>query len=244
MLTALVLILLSLGPSDGMVRVEGGELTPLYTVGPRTVKVEPFLIDRYPVTNSEFLEFVRQHPEWRRSRVKRVFADQNYLGHWKDDLGFEAELADSPVVNVSWFAARAYARAQGKRLPRQEEWEFAALAKESEQKILDWYSKPTPQRLPAVGSTFASDHGVWDMHGLAWEWVDDFNTVLVTGESRADTGLNRDLFCAAGVIGSTDPSDYASYMRYAFRSSLKAHYTVRNLGFRCAADVPEKEENR
>ena len=47
-------------------------------------------------------------------------------------------------------------------------------------------------------------------------------------------------FPPAGVSNSSDPSDYAAYMRYAFRFSLQARYTVANLGFRAARDVPPR----
>jgi formylglycine-generating enzyme required for sulfatase activity len=60
---------------------------------------------------------------------------------------------------------------------------------------------------------------------------------MVTGESRADTGLERDLFCGAGALGAADTSDYAAFMRAALRSSLKANNTTTSLGFRCARDV-------
>jgi sulfatase modifying factor 1 len=46
----------------------------------------------------------------------------------------------------------------------------------------------------------------------------------------------RNLFCGSGALGASSFDDYAAFMRYAFRSSLKAHYTVPNLGFRCAQD--------
>jgi formylglycine-generating enzyme len=67
-----------------------------------------------------------------------------------------------------------------------------------------------------------------------WEWVDDFNTALVTGESRADTGLERTLFCGAGAVSARDLTNYPAFMRAGFRSSLHASYVVPNLGFRCA----------
>jgi formylglycine-generating enzyme required for sulfatase activity len=92
--------------------------------------------------------------------------------------------------------------------------------------------------LPPVRSTFRNVFGIWDMHGLVWEWVSDFNTALVTGESRADSGLDRQLFCGSGSSGASDFSDYAAFMRYAYRSSLRGNYTVANLGFRCAEDAP------
>jgi formylglycine-generating enzyme required for sulfatase activity len=75
------------------------------------------------------------------------------------------------------------------------------------------------------------------MHGLVWEWVEDFNSAMVTGESRADSGIERDLFCGSGAASASDFRDYAAFMRYAFRSSLDAKYAVSNLGFRCARSV-------
>lgn len=44
-------------------------------------------------------------------------------------------------------------------------------------------------------------------------------------------------FCGAGAVTAADKNDYASFMRIAFRSSLKAGYTAGSLGFRCARDV-------
>lgn len=253
----LLLALLTAGAAaqkPSVVSIPGGEYRPLYTVGATVARVRPFRLSSTAVTNTQYLSFVRAHPEWRRSKVKRVFAEPDYLSHWSGDLSFDAKLADSPVVHVSWFAARAYCQAQDGRLPTQDEWEFAALADETvanagddpgfQNRILDWYARPTPSQLPAVGSTFKNLYGLYDMHGLVWEWVEDYNTILVTGESRGDGELDRGLYCAAGVSGSRDPGDYAAYMRYAFRSSLKSTYSLGNLGFRCAWDLLERKEHR
>ncbi|HEU5123837.1 MAG TPA: formylglycine-generating enzyme family protein, partial [Verrucomicrobiae bacterium] len=59
----------------------------------------------------------------------------------------------------------------------------------------------------------------------------------VTGDVRNDTGLERQLFCGAGSVGAKDVRNFPAFMRYGFRSSLKANYCVHNLGFRCAKDL-------
>jgi formylglycine-generating enzyme required for sulfatase activity len=86
--------------------------------------------------------------------------------------------------------------------------------------------------LPAVGLGARNVYGVADLHGLVWEWTLDFNSSLVTGESRADASLDRSRYCGSGAAGASDFQDYAAFMRYAFRSSLEARYSVGDLGFR------------
>jgi formylglycine-generating enzyme required for sulfatase activity len=244
-----------------MVRIPAGSYAPLYSLPradgsnagrpeARRRPVPAFTMDVYPVTNGQYLEFVRAHPEWRRSRVKSLFADASYLRHWQGDLELgDRAPADSPVVYVSWYAARAYLRTHGRRLPTVDEWEYAAAASETRRdasrdaqflgRIRNWYGRPTSEPIPPVGSTFRNVYGVGDLHGLVWEWTLDFNSALVTGESRGDASLERSLYCGSGAIGAADFEDYAAFMRYAFRSSLEARYNVANLGFRGVLAGPE-----
>lgn len=227
-------------------RVPAGEHAPLLRAptDPERVAVPEFWMQRLPVTNGDFLAFVRANPAWRRGTVSPLFADGQYLAHWSGPLdpGPAAPL-DAPVVRVSWFAARAYAAWIGARLPLIAEWERAAnsgfttddAATEPavRQLISGWFARPSPDVLPAVGQHRANRLGLRDLHGLVWEWVEDFNTALVTGESRADPSLERDLFCGAGSVGARDKTNYPAFMRAGFRSSLRAAYTVPSLGFRC-----------
>ena len=75
------------------------------------------------------------------------------------------------------------------------------------------------------------------MHGLVWEWTYDFNSALTTGESRGNASLDNTFFCGGGSYSSKDLTNYVAFLRYALRSSLKANYTVQNLGFRCVKNI-------
>lgn len=234
-----LLLLSSATWASGMVHVEGGEYKPLFGKG-KEVEVGSFWIDETPVTNNQYFSFVKKSPNWGKAKAPVLFADTDYLKHWNTDGDvFDRSLKHSPVVNVSWFAARAYCESEGKNLPTVEQWEYLAQfgpadkSKDVKAVILEWYSKPTPSQLPHVKSTFKNKFGVWDVHGLIWEWTEDFNTTFVTGESRGDSSLEKSMYCGAGSTGSVNPSDYASFMRFGYRSSLKGNYTVGNLGFRC-----------
>jgi hypothetical protein len=111
----------------------------------------------------------------------------------------QAISAGQPVVYVSWFAARAYLKSEGNVLPTVDQWEYVAAASETRrdasrdpaflERLRVWYGQPTPSRLPAVGSTDRNAYGLGDVHGLIWEWTLDFNSALVTGESRQDSAL-------------------------------------------------------
>ncbi|NER14689.1 SUMF1/EgtB/PvdO family nonheme iron enzyme [Leptobacterium flavescens] len=230
-----------------MVRIKGGSFIPLYGTDSATVVVKDFLMDVYPVTNADYLRFVKEYPAWKRSKVKRLFADKNYLANWETDENPGQDLLPlMPVTNVSWFAAKKYCECQGKRLPTVDEWEYVAMADkevpdarikpEYNQFILSWYEAPKSYN-QTIGSTFKNYWGVYDLHGLVWEWTLDFNSVLISGESRKDVDKDSNLFCGSAAVGASDLMNYAAFMRYAFRGSIKANYSIKNLGFRCVRDV-------
>ncbi len=234
---------LSLHGQD-MVQIKKGSYIPLYgSADKKPVQVAAFQLDIYPVTNQDFLNFLKKNPAYRKSTIKRVFADKSYLGYWKGDLDFGTANPKAAVTQVSWFAAKKYCESKGKRLPSMDEWEYAAMAdakqldarkKESyNQYILRWYETAKTFNNP-VGSTFKNVWGVYDMHGLVWEWTADFNSIFLSGESRKDKGEDSNLFCGGASVNASDLMNYAAFMRYAFRGSMKANYSSRNLGFRCA----------
>jgi formylglycine-generating enzyme len=231
--------------SAGPARIGPGTYRPVFPASSAeaNVPVAAFALDRTPVTNAEFLAFVTEHPEWRKGQIKPLFADENYLAQWAaaDDLG--NTLPRGPVVRVSWFAARAFCAARGGRLPLEREWELAASASETardasrdpkfQERIIAWYTQVTPAVLPEIGGA-ANKWGVRDMHGLVWEWIEDFNAALVDADSRTP---DRKIFCGGAGATSRDATAYATFMRIALRSSLEARSTTAALGFRCAYDL-------
>jgi sulfatase modifying factor 1 len=229
-----------------MAEIKGGEYIPLYGRDSMKVSIDNFSMDVYPVTNKEFLDFVKKHPKWQRSKAIKLFVDGSYLRDWKSDTILNAtQNLNSPITNISWFAAKNYCESQDKRLPTVDEWEYVAMAnktvsdarkiKEYNAFILSWYEKPRTFN-KTIGSTFKNYWQVYDLHGLVWEWTSDFNSVLITGESRKDIDSDSNLFCGSAAVNATDLMNYAAFMRYAIRGSLKAKYTMKNLGFRCVRD--------
>ena len=230
-----------------MVLITGGSFKPFFGSDTSIVKVETFMMDEHPVTNSEFLTFVKANPQWRKSMVKRLFADESYLINWVSDTILPLNInPDAPVCSVSWFAAKAYSESVNKRLPTLDEWEYTARAdekladarkvKDYSDRIIKLYMIKDRQFNP-VKQHNPNYWGVYDMFDLIWEWTDDFNSVLSTGDSRESSYDNKGLFCAGSATSATDLMNYAAFMRFGFRTSLKANYTVSNLGFRCAKDI-------
>ncbi len=239
--------------STEMTIVGPGRYRPLFRGGEKaeTVDIKPFWLDRLPVTQGQFLDFVRMNPEWQKGHVPSLFADERYLSDWRTetDLG-NPDKQHQPVVWVSWFAARAYCQNRKARLATEQEWEFAAAASDKAvdgrndplwlQTILSWYSKPADDEPIEVGESRSNVWGIYDLHGLIWEWIDDLPSIMVGGDSRENGGGDKQQFCGAGAANAQDKSDYANFMRAAFRASLTARSTAKRLGFRCARNFDRK----
>ncbi|MBV8103796.1 MAG: SUMF1/EgtB/PvdO family nonheme iron enzyme [Hyphomicrobiales bacterium] len=238
--------------SDGMIALPAGLYMPFLRVRALNAsnadataarRIDAFRLDAEPVTNAQFLDFLIAHPQWRKSRIRALFADDRYLKRWPSDLEpADAGARDEPVTNVSWFAAEAYCKARGLRLPTTEQWEYA-LADEGRgretvrARSLEWFAEPNGAHPPSVGGP-PNGFGVRDMVGLVWEWTLDFAAYARTGESRDSDGKDSANFCGGAAAGVADATDYPAFMRYSMRASLKADYTADNLGFRCAGGAP------
>lgn len=241
-------------PPGALVKIPAGALEPFWLAEksaalPKGAPVTPIAIEAFSaqptaVTNAEYIEFLRRNPRWRRGRASPLLTDSSYLKHFQGDLTLKKGVAArAPVTNVSWFAAMAYCESLGLRLPTTDEWEYLAAASETKAnasrdpdflaRILEWYAEPSAKALAPVKSVYRNLYGLYDLHGLIWEWTEDFNSNFVTGESREDGTLDRNLFCGAGSFSGANKENYAAFMRFAFRSSMTGKGSVWNLGFRC-----------
>lgn len=147
------------------------------------VVLAPYAMDLTPVTNAQYAEFLK-------ASGYKPKETTNFLKHWRDGAP-SAGQGDHPIVYVDLDDARAYARWAGKRLPTEEEWQFAAQGTDS--RPYPWgHTEPKPQddlcngfsasttpvkQFPAGRSPF----GIYDLCGNTWEW---------TESERAD-GVNR-----------------------------------------------------
>ena len=243
-LSAVTLIASGASSSASYVSLPAGEFTSVLAGDGDTKPshLDAITVRITPVTNAEFLAFTKRNKLWARGQVSAVFADSQYLSHWPAAGKIAPGSTEQPVTNVSWFAAQAFCEDEGGRLPTWLEWEriAAADAKSTDARadpawrahILRWYSTPTATLLADAGGA-PNAYGVRDIHGLVWEWVDDFNALLVSADSRNQSDPDKLQFCGAGAISLKDRNNYAVLMRIALLSSLKAADTTQNLGFRC-----------
>ena len=170
------------GSSDGMVKLDGGSflMGTEYAGGfaadgegpVRKVELRPFLMDRTPVTNAAFHEFVKA--TYYRTEAEQIGWSFVFMGHipderytqlvedtvlqapwwckvagadWRHPEGPDSTIAgreEHPVLHVSWNDAVRYTRWAKKRLPTEAEWEYAARGG-LEQKLYPWGDELTPE---------------------------------------------------------------------------------------------------
>ena len=226
-------------------QLNGGEITA------RTVYLSAFFMDKYPVTNAQYKMFLDANPPWQKNRIPETYHDGNYLQNWGSN-NYPRGKADCPVVNVSWYAAMAYAQWAGKHLPTEAEWEKAARGGLIGKKY-PWgdqidtgmanYGMQIGRTTP-VGKYPPNDYGVYDAVGNVWEWcLDEYHN----NSSRQYPGLaaknvneithNFLSIETSRVLrgGSWASSERAT--RVAYSGWAAPNFAYYSYGFRCVKDI-------
>lgn len=127
------------------------------------ISVQPFFMDVYETTNEQYAEFIKA-------------TNHKTPDDWKSGT-YPNGQAKFPVVGVDWNDANDYAKWAGKRLPTEEEWEFAARG--ANNLLYPWGNEWKQGNANVGGWAFAvvgkfkgaSPFGIYDMIGNAGEWT-------------------------------------------------------------------------
>jgi formylglycine-generating enzyme required for sulfatase activity len=215
-----------------------------------TVTLSAFYIDKYEVSNAQFAEFLRTHPEWTAARMPAVFNNGNYLKDWTTDQ-YPPDKANHPVVDVSWYAAVAYCQSLGKRLPSEAEWEYAARGG-LRNKAFPWGDQPVDKTranfggselntTTPVGKYRPNGYGLFDLAGNVWEFTaDDWGAYSADIHINPVAGRNFFVDGSFMLISSRRVIRGGSYggaplnLRVTYRDSHPANGAQPFVGFRCA----------
>lgn len=222
----------------------------------RLVHVEAMYLDRYPVTNRQFQEFVddggyANMPLWDTTIWPAVLDFVDRTGHpgprfWRD--GHYAEGEDNhPVVGVSWYEGAAFARWCGKRLPSDPEWVKAGCWP-----VLTQGTRPLQRRYPwgdtmdrelanlwgsGPGATVpvvdlaggVSVGGIYQLIGNVWEWTTSNFGVWDASARKLETTTPM-----KSIRGGAFDTYFDTQATCQFQSGESPISRKHNIGFRCA----------
>ena len=197
----------------------------------------PYAIDKTPVTNAQFAGFLQ-------SAGYRPECAENFLKHWINGQP-PADKADHPVVWVDLGDARAYARWAGKRLPTEDEWQYAAQGGCGREYPWGNGLRAGVCNLGETGDTTSvrtfpngrsADFPAYDYCGNVWQWTEGVHTegrtrfCLIRGGSYFNPGPNASLWY---VNGGPRPASFST----KFLLMWPGLDRCATIGFRCVADL-------
>lgn len=204
----------------------------------RKIFLKAFAIDKYEVSNERYLKYIRE------SKGKPPF---NVYGD--GPLDQVENIANLPVVQVTWHDAVDYCFWAGKRLPTEAEWEKAARGTDG--RIYPWGNEPDYGKFANYDREWedkatllevtslpegSSPYGIYHLAGNVREWVQDWYEAdyYINAPDRNPLGPESGIL---KVIRGGSWHSFLSDLRTASRGkggfALKTH----GVGFRCAKDV-------
>jgi formylglycine-generating enzyme required for sulfatase activity len=215
-----------------------------------TVYLDAFYIDKTEVTNAQFAHFLNERGNQIEDSVPwlDIGSEDCLISRSVEQYRPKSGYEEHPVIEVSWYGARAYCQWVGKRLPTEAEWEKAARGTEGREWPWgnEWDASKCNTAEGGHGTTtpvgqFSPDgdshYGVADMAGNVWEWVADWydpgyykSQLPEHNPPGPDSGQVR-------VIRGGAWFTERGLARCAYRtgaSSRKGRYN--DIGFRCAKD--------
>jgi len=233
------------------------------------VRLASFWLDQREVTNRQFRAFVAETKyqtqaeqvgygtvmDMRRGEWQKVEG-----ATWRQPQGPESTIIgreDHPVVQVSWFDARAYAQWRGKRLPTEAEWEYAARAGLSgmdypwptsafEPARANFWQGPFPgvdqkqdgyRGTATVGSFASNRFELSDMAGNVWEWCADWYSADYYERAKTENPLGPTQGKHRVIRGGSWLSSLDQLAMWR-RHALAPHFCNDQIGFRCAKNQP------
>ncbi|MFZ5911217.1 MAG: SUMF1/EgtB/PvdO family nonheme iron enzyme [Chloroflexota bacterium] len=214
-----------------------------------TVYLDAFWIDQTEVTNEMFAVFLNEAGNQNESGVTWLDSgDADVRIHkiedtWQTDSGY----GDHPVIEVSWYGAKAYCEWAGRRLPTEAEWEKAARGG-LEGNVYPWGDEaPVCEKgakngaqyrncaglIAPVGCFGQNGYGLYDMAGNVLEWVSSLYQSYPYGaiDGREDLSSSD-----SRVLRGGSYRNYPYDLRPAARSLSNPRYSDYNFdfGFRCS----------
>lgn len=241
-----------------MIEVSGGEITLGLSSNDaefgwdnefeaRTLEVRSFAIDKYKVSNAQYLEFMHAggyenrawwtEPDWQWKADQRIthpaFWRPSSDGWLYRGMFEEIPLPPSWPVYVSHAEASAFARWARRKLPTEAQWQRAARGTPSERGNSDFqHWDPTPVN---AFPKSPSDFGAVEMIGNGWEWTSSvFAPFPGFQPFPFYPGYSANFFDRRHyVMKGGSPRTAACMLRPSFRNWFQPHYPYIYAGFRC-----------
>lgn len=226
------------------------------------VSVQAYRMGKYEVTHAQFAAFLNEVDNQKEGGAQWYAIGSSYAkiketrpGVFEAEAGYETH----PVVEVSWYGARAYCRwlsektGQTYRLPTEAEWEYAARGGEQGEKDeylysgsddidkVAWHSGNSGGRTHSIAETDqqlqANQLGLYNMSGNVWEWCSDWYDSNYYTECNRKGTVENPPGPVSGTYRVVRGGSWLNYpqscrcpLRYRFNPGLRDG----NVGFRLA----------